>query len=333
MFTPAVVGFLTSILFLKGLVLSGSQMTDLASANFNKGLETVQEINHLPINAYRLFNPDNHLPLNYEKPIPPTKKEGAPELSVSASSCALLDKASGEIVYSANADEVRPIASITKLMTALVWLSIDNDFEKNYTLKKEDVRLGGKSYIYPGDEMKTKDLFNLALVASDNTAIVGLISSTGLSEKDFVVKMNERAKEMGLTKTYFEDATGLSDKNVSTASEALILAKNSFKMNKIKETVTKKDYEFTTVGGRKVKAVPTDMLLEKSPTDGITIIGGKTGHTNEAGYCFVSQFKNSAGNEVISSVLGTKSEDARFTETKKMVEWVYNNFIWPAATY
>ena len=327
MWIPVIISFIVSNLFLNGL----------ASQQFNNGI-TVQEnsrflglteqVNHLPINSYNFFHPENYLPKSPDKPVAPEKKADAPDLAVGALACAVMDKKSGEIIYSANADSQRPIASITKLMTVLTLLDYTPDWNKVYKLKKSDIRLGGKSYIYEGDEMTVIHLWHLCLMASDNTATIALISSLGMTEDDFVVKMNAKAQSLGLANSSFTDATGLTDKNVSTAKEIVFLAKDAFKMKIIRDTVLTKNYEFSTLGGRKVKVDPTDLLLNNFPSNGISMMGGKTGHTDEAGYCFASQFSDQTGNEVISAVLGTASDEARFRETKKLVNWVYSNFIW-----
>jgi D-alanyl-D-alanine carboxypeptidase len=211
-------------------------------------------------------------------------------------------------------------------------LETDPNWEKVYQLSKEDVRIGGKSYIYPGDELTVKDLFYLTLVGSDNTAAVALAKSTGLTEEEFIAKMNEQAKNMRLKDTFFQDICGLSEKNVSTAKEVLILAKRSLSLDKIREATLQEKYEFKTVAGRSINVASTDYLLSAFPVDGINIFGGKTGHTEEAGYCFVGDFKNESEREIISVVMGSSSNEDRFLETKRLVRWVYDNYSWLPAS-
>ena len=249
-------------------------------------------------------------------------------LAIIASSSIAIDRDSGTVLWDNNSDAIRPIASITKLMTALVFLNTDPAWDKTYELQKEDVRVGGKSYIYPGDQVKVKDLFYLMLIGSDNTAAVALARSIGLTEAEFVAKMNQQAKDFGLLNTKFEDISGLSNGNVSTAKEVLILAKKCLASPKIRDATIEENYEFSTAGGRDVKVQSTDSLLSVFPVDGINIIGGKTGHTDEAGYCFVGEFVNQAGHKIISAVMGTDSNEDRFAETKKLVKWTYDNYSW-----
>jgi D-alanyl-D-alanine carboxypeptidase len=155
-----------------------------------------------------------------------------------------------------------------------------------------------------------------------------LARSLGLSEAEFVARMNQQSKDFGLTKTKFQDISGLSNGNVSTAKEVLILAKKCLAMPQIRDTSIEENYEFSTVGGRDVKVASTDQLLSVFPVDGINIIGGKTGQTDEAGYCFVGEFTNQDGHKILSVVMGTNSDAERFAQSKKLVKWIYGNYIW-----
>ncbi|MDD4332703.1 MAG: serine hydrolase [Patescibacteria group bacterium] len=234
----------------------------------------------------------------------------------------------GDLLFDKDADYLAPIASITKLMTALVFLDYNPGWDTVYKMKKEDRREGGRIYLFTGDEVTVKDLFYLSLVASDNTATIGLVNSTGLSEEEFVQKMNLKAIELGLTRTSFVDPVGLSDSNNSCALEVAELAKAALEKEEIQKATLTKNYSFLTLGGRRKVVSSTDYLLEDLPYDGIKILGGKTGATEAAGNCFVGKFTDNAGNEIISVVLGALNYQARFEETKKMIKWVYDSYAW-----
>lgn len=307
---------------------AGEIMLKSAKESNGQVLSAVERSGLMPAQTYAAIYPEYNLPKNEFKMIIPKKKSGALDLAIYASSSMAIDRKSGAVLWEKNSSEKRPIASITKLMTAFVFLTTNPDWEKVYRLAKEDVRIGGRSYIYPGDEMTVKDLFYLTLVGSDNTAAVALAKSTGLSEDEFIAKMNEQAKNMRLKDTSFRDISGLSEKNISTAKEVLILAKRSLSDDKIREATLQGKYEFKTIAGRLITVASTDYLLSAFPVDGINIFGGKTGHTEEAGYCFVGDFKNESDREIISVVMGSSSNEDRFLETKKLVRWVYGNYIW-----
>lgn len=242
---------------------------------------------------------------------------------VSASSFVVLDLANDYFVLEKNPDEVWPIASISKLMSALVLLEdIKIDLDDNYKIKTDDRRVGGRDYLFIGDEVKNRDLLALALIASDNTAVSALISSAGLTEDEFVVLMNSRAKSMGLEKTSFSDATGLSSKNVSTAREVSYLVKEAFKQEEVKNFANKYSYQITTKQGRVKNIVSTNELLNYK-NNNIKIVGGKTGFNDSSGYCLGTKFLFDNNHELISVVLNASSLKNRFSDTKKIVEDIY----------
>lgn len=227
-----------------------------------------------------------------------------------------------------NSENAQAIASITKLMTALVFLDINPGWENIYEIKREDRVEGGRIYLYLGDRVRVFDLFNLSLVASANSATRALVSSTGISEEDFVKRMNEKSKYFGLKNTNFVDPIGISSLNVSTAKDLSILIKKAIDNDFIRETTEKSEYSFMTVGGVAKTAYSTDGLLGTYPKDSIRLLGGKTGYIEAAGFCFAGIFKNEEGKEVVSVVLGAKNPLMRFDETDNLVSWVYANFVW-----
>ncbi|MEK7097490.1 MAG: serine hydrolase, partial [Patescibacteria group bacterium] len=233
----------------------------------------------------------------------------------------------GKILFDKNADKEAPIASITKLMTALVFLDHNPGWETIYEMKAEDKREGGKINLFTGEKVMVRDLFYSSLVASDNVATIGLINSTGMSLDDFIAKMNEKAMEIGLDNTKFRDPLGLNDNNVSNALEIARLANKTLLKDEIREATMTKIYEFKTQQGRAKIVYSTDDLLSVFPEDGIEIKGGKTGYTEAAGYCFVGKFGND-GDEIISVVLNGDSKNSRFDQTHTLVKWIYDSYVW-----
>jgi D-alanyl-D-alanine carboxypeptidase len=327
---PAAIGFfITSMIAnLLSPFTGGQPAIASGTATGGRVLGAVEQAYKVPEQTYAPFFPEHNLPKNQSLVATPEKNATVSDLDIAASSSAAIDRDSGTVLWDQDSHAVRPIASITKLMTAFIFLSAKPDMDAIYQLQKEDVRTGGKSYIYPGDQMTNKDLFYLTLVGSDNTAAVALARTLGLTEDEFVARMNQQAKDFGLTNTKFQDISGLSNGNVSSAKEVLILAKKCLATPQIRDTSIEENYEFSTVGGRDVKVVSTDQLLSVFPVDGINIIGGKTGHTDEAGYCFVGEFSNQDGRKIISVVMGTDTDTSRFSQTKKLVKWIYGNYIW-----
>ncbi|MEI7498264.1 MAG: serine hydrolase [Candidatus Falkowbacteria bacterium] len=260
--------------------------------------------------------------------LPVFKNATTTPLVIQVKSAYLLDRDTETELYAQAATEPRPIASITKLMTALVFLENNPGWNQVYEIIPADRRDGGKIYFYSGDKVTIKDLFNVSLVASGNSETVALAHSTGLSTIDFLEKMNRKAKDLGLEKTEFFDVVGLDVKNQSTARELAILVKTAMAHPEILKATSQDAYVLSTKQGKRVSAVSTNQLLDGEKQT-FTVLGGKTGHLEAAGYCFVGLFADKDGNQVISVILGAGSEDARFTETKKLVNWGYENYQWP----
>lgn len=234
------------------------------------------------------------------------------------------------LFYSKKADEVQPIASITKLMTALVFLDYNPGWEEVYTITREDSIEGGRLNLFLGEKVKIKDILATSLIASDNGATLALVSASGLSREEFIAKMNEKATALGLRQTKFFDPTGLDDANVSTAREVALLAKEALLRPEIEEWVGLKEYNFTTENGREKKIESTNYLLFDTEENDFTVLGAKTGYTDRAGYCFVGRFVNKDGREVISVVLNSTGLNERFRESKKLINWVFTNYRWIA---
>ncbi|NTU98542.1 D-alanyl-D-alanine carboxypeptidase [Candidatus Falkowbacteria bacterium] len=246
----------------------------------------------------------------------------------SASSAVVIDLASEGVLYAKNADQPGPIASITKLVTAMVFLDHNPGWEKVYKMKASDRREGGKIYLFEGERVRVRDLFHLSLVASGNSETVALANSTGLTEQEFVAAMNEKMRDLGLEHSVFYDEVGLNDLNSSTAKEVALMAKTALGQKDIMDATLTEASQIKTLGGRVVKFESTDDLLARDLTGGLSLLGGKTGHTNSAGYCFVGKFANQDRKMVISVVLGADSDASRFTETHNLVGWTYANYGW-----
>lgn len=263
--------------------------------------------------------PQNILPENEQK-----TKISSQEYDIAAENAIVMDTQNGDIIYEKRADRPWAVASITKLVTALVFLDNNPGWDAEYEIQKSDRREGGRIYLFTGDKVKVKDLFYFSLVGSDNTATIALVSSTGKSEGEFVKLMNKKAVELGLKNTRFFDPSGLNNSNISTAREIAIFAKAALENQYINSACKTKKYEFTTAQGQKKAVINTNELLGVFPEKEIDLLGGKTGFVELSGYCLTSKFKYN-NKEIISVVLGTESNDARFSVTKNLVKYVFAN--------
>lgn len=246
-------------------------------------------------------------------------------MEITASSAIIIDKESGLVLWQKNPDAEKPVASITKLLTALVFLDNNPGWETTVKIQKSDYRLGGRSYLYSGEEILVKDLFYTALIASSNEATAALVRSTGLNEDEFVVKMNQKAKSIGMSNSRWVEATGLNPDNVSTATDLGLLIQAAFSQPLIVQATQKEEYQFGVLNAERVYTVKnTDKLLQSY----LNILAGKTGYLEEAGYCLVSKIYGPAEQEIYVVVLGSASEASRFQEVKSLAQWSFDNYIW-----
>jgi len=255
-----------------------------------------------------------------------TLKSNAPVLELAAPRAAVLSADGRSFLYVKNGEEIQPIASITKLMTALVFLENNPGWDQIYKIVAADQVTGGRLNLFPGEEVTIKDLFYTSLVASDNGATAALVHATGLSEVEFVKKMNLKARQLGLDKTKFVDPIGLSDDNVSTAREVAKLARVALDQTAISAATQQSDYQFTTATGKIKKIESTDYLLFDVAPSSWQVLGGKTGYTDRAGYCFVGRFKDVTGRELISVILNSAGKNERFRESKSLISWVLTSY-------
>lgn len=253
-------------------------------------------------------------------------------IDTTARAAIAVDAKTGIALYEKNADEPQSIASITKLMTALVVLEKRPDWDQVVEIKATDERSGGIAYLAPGEKVTVRDLFNMSLVASANGATVSLARSTGLSDEEFVARMNALAKERGMTSATFVDPTGLDQQNSASARDVAALLRASLSRPEISDAVKRHEYRFTAETGRPHAVRSTDELLgsflDKDP---YRFLGGKTGYIAEAGYCFGAGAQNKEGNGVYAVALGTPSKEQRFKEVKALLYWSFDAYEWPQA--
>ncbi|MFH1207559.1 MAG: serine hydrolase [Patescibacteria group bacterium] len=250
-----------------------------------------------------------------------------PSVPLTADAGIVLDVGSGLALWKKNIDEPHPLASLTKLMTALVFLDTQPEWEREVAFEKIDIdtTAGNTLIVRPGEQAKVRDLFMASLVSSANNATKALARSTGLPETDFIRRMNDKAKFLNLWMTTFADVTGLDAGNVSTVRDYSRLAQVAFNQPRIKEALTTKEYSFTTTG---IKAshrlFNTDQLLSDAT---VSVKAAKTGFIDESGYNFVS-LADANGRDIILVLFGSASSEARFSEARSLLQWAQMYWRW-----
>lgn len=254
------------------------------------------------------------------------------EIEITAKSVLVVDKESSQVLFEKNSSEVLPVASLTKLMSALVFLEIGPEWEKPVIIQEEDeVEEGSRLKVEIGEKLKTKDLFYSMLIASHNNSVKALVRSARICcEKIFVQKMNAKAKDFGMTNTHFVDPTGLGPANTSTADDLAKLVSYAFENEEIRQAVTKREHVFTTLDEepRTIKIRNTNDLLGSFLNgQDYQVVGGKTGYLDESGYCLALEVSYNNHN-IIVVLLGAELKETRWQETKELVTWIFTNYQW-----
>ncbi len=276
-----------------------------------------------------IFGGNQDLYSQYLKPdvLPKAIENQAPAPVLSASSVLLMDDDSGSILFEKNATSSRPIASLTKLMTSLVFLEAGQDLGNKVEITKDDYRQGNQIYLNTGDKVQKKDLVNLALVASSNEAAAAMANNSGI--QDFVGAMNKKAAALGLDQTVYADPTGLDPQNVSSAWNLFYLSQNAFLRQEINTAAKKSSYQFFKDDKTRITATTTDkFLIGENSEDNFKILAAKTGYLQEAGYCLLLWLENKNHRNQTLVLLGAASDDLRWLEAKEIITWAQNNYSW-----
>jgi D-alanyl-D-alanine endopeptidase (penicillin-binding protein 7) len=234
-------------------------------------------------------------------------------------SALVLDGSTGEVIYQRKPTLVTPIASITKLMTALVVLDAQQPLDETIQITKDD-RWTGKgafSHIPVGEKLSRADLLKLALMASENRASHSLARNYPGGLPAFVRTMNTKAKALGMTQTKFDDPSGLSNNNVSTARDLAKLIAVSSRQPLIREYSTLRSHD-VKLGKRRFTFRNTNLLIGR---DDWTIDVQKTGFTNDAGECLAMQ-ATIEDRPVVMVFLNSFGKLTRTAEARRVRKWM-----------
>ena len=245
--------------------------------------------------------------------------DDARALLVQSASALVVDQSTGAVLYEKNADAVVPIASISKLMTAMVVLDARPSLQEAITVREDDVDnlKGTRSRLKVGTELTREEMLHLALMASENRAAMALSRYYPGGREAFVVAMNRKAQALELADTRFEDPTGLTSANVSSARDLVKLVAAAHQYPLIREFTAASEYE-VSIAGRQ-QAVHNTNSLVKNPAWAIGL--SKTGYINEAGKCLVMQawFNDKP---MVIVLLDSWGKLTRIGDAKRIKRWV-----------
>jgi len=250
--------------------------------------------------------------LRYSRPSPT-------DPALRSSAALVLDIGNSSVLYARHSDVALPIASITKLMTALVVMEAGQPLDEMLRVTEDDrfVGKGAGSRLLPGTQLSRGDLMHLALMASENRAAHALGRNYPGGIAACVIAMNAKARELGMTSARFVEPTGLSDENVASPEDLSKLVMAAAKVAEIREFSTDSDYTIE-VGRHLVHYHNTDSLVSRPDWN---IVVQKTGYIHEAGRCLVMQTVID-DRPVVIVLLNSFGKRTRVADARRVRRWV-----------
>jgi len=255
--------------------------------------------------------------------LPRYKVDGAGELvpDVRAAAAIIYDPVTNQVLWEENSQTPRSIASITKVMTATVFLENNPDLAETVIVDRSDTYQASTTHLRANDRVTVDDLLHLLLIASDNAAARALARISPYGSSGFVRRMNEKAAELGLENTSYADPSGLLSENVSSAYDMARLITVASSDERIGSIMRTPEYTVHTQK-RSVTFHSTNHLLGRENVD---VRAGKTGFISKAGYCLATLLRlpqGQGGQQVAVVVLGARSNAGRFMETQNLFNWL-----------
>ncbi len=241
-------------------------------------------------------------------------------LKLKSSVVLVVDQDTREVLAAQNPDTVQPIASLTKLMTALVTTDAQLPLDEVIEITSDDIDREKHTYsrLRPGLTFTRRDLLLLALMSSENRAASALGRSYPGGRTAFIRAMNARARALGMLHTYYRDSSGLSSDNVSTAADLVRLVNAAYKVPLIRDFSTHVEHT-VTFGRRSMHFISSNRLVRAENDWHIGL--QKTGFTNEAGRCLVMQ-ATVKGRDLVMVLLDSDGKLTRFADAQRVRSWI-----------
>lgn len=256
---------------------------------------------------------------NFASVFQPPENDG--ELHLASTKALIINQDTGEVLYAKSTDQQTPIASVTKLMTAMVMLDAHQPLDETITISEQelDTIKGTGSRLRIGTSLTRGEMLQLALMSSENRAAAALGNNYPGGRSAFVAAMNAKAASLGMTRSRFADATGLNSDNVSTAEDLAKMIKAAYQYPEIRQVTTTASYEVPVQGvQRPVEFHNTNVLVRNSDWE----IGlSKTGYISEAGRCLVMQAKI-AEQPLIIVLLDSWGKFTRIGDAQRIRKWI-----------
>jgi D-alanyl-D-alanine endopeptidase (penicillin-binding protein 7) len=250
---------------------------------------------------------------------PPATAKAGSRPDVRSAAALVVDEASSEVLYARRATQPVPVASITKLMSALVVLESGQSRSEKLAITRDDIKRtrGSQSRLPVGARLSRGDLLHLSLMSSENRAAQALGRSYPGGLAAAIVAMNAKARALGMTQTRFVDPTGLSSRNVSSPADLAKLVIATSRNPHIREYSTD-EVHTVRIGRQAVEYRNTNLLVKNA---GWAISVQKTGYISEAGQCLVMR-TSIDGRNVVIVLLNSQGKYTRVADARRIRKWV-----------
>jgi D-alanyl-D-alanine endopeptidase (penicillin-binding protein 7) len=253
--------------------------------------------------------------------VAPARADDAALPEVQSRAVLVLDARTGAELFGKAADDVRAIASTTKIFVAMAVRKQGVVLDDYTEIVRDDVKAargGARTRLDVGQSFKNVDLLRAMLMASDNRAPTALARAAGLTTTELIAAMNRLARDLGLKKTRFTDPSGLRG-NVSTAREMALATRAALEDEVVREIMLTQTAEIQSKSGyAKLSYGNTNLSLYVHPD---YRVAGKTGYTTAAGYCFIAG-ASVGGRDVVMAFLGADGKNTRFADFDRIADWL-----------
>ena len=237
---------------------------------------------------------------------------------VHAAAAIVFNPQTNEVLFEANSHDQRSIASLTKVMTAVTFMADDPDLNQEVVVTRADVTDASVTYLRAGDRLKLADVLHLTLIPSDNGAARVLARTSEGGTSAFVGRMNDKARQLGMSDTRYADPTGLDSGDMSSAFDYSHLISFAVQDERLGPVMRTQEYDVHPANRAAFTIHSTNKLLG---TD-VDVRGGKTGFISKAGYCLATLLQIPQGSQFAVVVLGAANSATRFGTARQLFNWV-----------
>lgn len=245
-------------------------------------------------------------------------------------SAAVIDNGTGELLFGKRENTEKPVASITKILGAEIYLSTNPNLNKKVRMESGDEVSGGRLKLPVGTTMRAENFLYSSLVGSANNSATALIRLSGLGKSNFIDRMNNLADSVGADGAKFVDSSGISPDNEASAKDLALIGRKVFSNSYICSICSTKRYSFNINNGKGTKTVVhTSSIVSKKSSD-FKVLAAKTGYLPEAGDNLIVKLQNKKNPRatIIVVVMGAGSKNTTALDATKLGKWAFGNYRW-----